>query len=266
MSINPIFLHIWGPLSIHAYGVFIALGTCIFAMLLFNDEKIKKIISTDELATFIQLFILSGYFGGRIWSMLSEPEPIDDYLLLLKFWEPGLSVLGGILLIVITLSTYAYIKKIPILQLGDRICLYAPITQAFGRIGCFFAGCCYGKALKSWWAVTYTHPYHMAPLNQSLHPTQLYSSFLLFSIFLYLFFIAQKKFKKDGMIFCIYILCVNLERIVIDFIRDDRTFTSKTGVSSLISINQWLAIFVSIGAILCMICITKWTKKTDGSI
>jgi len=264
--INPILFHLWGPLSIHAYGVCIALGVCVFATLLFNDNTMKKIISTDDLATSIQLFVIAGYLGGRIWSMLSEPEPIDNYLYLLKFWEPGLSVLGGILLIVITLTAYLHIKKIPILRFADRICLYAPITQAFGRIGCFFTGCCHGKALTAWWAVTYTNPCHMAPLYQSFHPAQLYSSFLLFSLFLYLFFIAQRKFKKPGMIFCIYILCANMERLLIDFIRDDRIFTSKVGISSILSIHQWLAIFVSFGAILCMMYITKWTKKTDGPI
>lgn len=266
MSINPIFLHVWGPLSIHAYGVFIALGACIAFTLVLRDQMLKKIISTDDLATSSQLIVLSGYFGGRICCMLSQREPIDDYLFLIKFWEPGYSILGSIIGITATLVCYLHLKKIPILQFADRISLYAPLVQSFGRIGCFFAGCCYGKALIAWWSVTYTDPYHMAPLHQSLHPSQLYSSAMLFMIFIYLFFVAQKKFKKQGMIFCTYLLCASAERFTIDFIRSDRSFIINDGIFSYLSTHQWIALFVGLCATICMICITKWTKKTDGSI
>ncbi len=259
--INPVFFHLWGPLSIHAYGVCIALGACIAFALVLHDKILKKIISTDDLATSFQIIVLAGYFGGRICCMLSQPEPIDDYLFLLKFWEPGYSILGSIIGITTALVVYLRLKKIPILIFADRIALYAPLVQGFGRLGCFFAGCCYGKTLTAWWSVTYTDPYHMAPLHQSLHPAQLYSSFMLFGLFFFLFFFMQHRLKKPGILFCMYLLCASMERFLIDFIRWDRVFTVKLGFFSLLSMHQWIALCVSAGAITCMICITKCIKK-----
>ena len=262
---NPILFHIWGPLSIHAYGVFIAIGSCLSLFLALQDSKLKKIISLDDFITSVQLIALAGFFGGRIFCAILEEQPQADIWFIFKFWEPGFSILGSVIGATITLICYLIYKKIPILQYTDRAALYIPLVQSFGRIGCFFAGCCYGTPCSYPWAITYTHQNHLAPLYQSLHPTQLYSSFILFSIFCFLFFFLQHRTKRTGVLFYTYLLCISFERFCIDFMRSDRVLTHISALSTSLSSHQIIALGIGSFAIICLGYILYGTKK-NGSI
>lgn len=252
---SPILFHVWGPLSVHAYGFCIAIGALITFTLAYYDKVIKKIAPESIRAVPMQLTLIMGYFGGRIAIMLSEPEAMKDPLFLFKFWEPGLSVLGALIAVVASLALYFYIKKIPMLIFLDRIALYAPFTHIFGRIGCFFAGCCYGIPSTSWFSVTYTDPLHMAPLNCSLHPTQLYSSLVYVGIFLFLYFIQQRRSYKPGTIIFSYVGLIAIERFLIDFMRWDRIFIAHPEFLQLFSVHQWIALTLSCAATIGIIFI-----------
>jgi len=267
MFINPTLLHLWGPLSIHIYGVCIAIGVSIALWMISNDKKTLNLISYDNLTTSIQLMILSGYIGGRLFCMLNTLEFKQNYFLLLKFWEPGFSILGSIIGIIIITSIFLWIKHVPLLKFADRIAIYAPLVQSFGRLGCFFSGCCYGQQTTAFWAIIYQNQNHMAPINIPLHPTQLYSSITLLSIFLWLYLYAQKKIKQPGIIVCYYLMLISIERFVIDFWRWDRTWWSTTGYISYFSSNQWIACLLFLSAFSGVILLTIFKKKqTYGSV
>lgn len=257
---NPTLLTLWGPLAIHAYGLCIAIGATIALVLAMRDKKLASLIKPDDLITSLQLLIFAGYVGGRIVFLISEGIFFSHFDMLVKFWEPGFSVLGSIIGVFAILGGYLYFKKISILAYLDRIALYAPLVQSFGRLGCFFAGCCYGTACNAWWAVTYTHPDHMAPLNIAIHPSQLYSSAMLLGIFLLLYFVVEKRVKTAGVIVCMYTICAGLERFLIDFFRWDRLFFNND-THALISIHQWIGLFVSASACIMLFIILRQSKK-----
>lgn len=238
---NPVLFHIYGPLAIHAYGVCIALGGILAFYLFSQDKKAQKLLSFDQMVTAIQVLFLGAYVGGRLLIMLSEDTPFDLFFMF-KFWEPGFSILGSIIGVVTGLCIYLYNKKIPILTFADRISMYVPLLQAFGRLGCFFTGCCYGAPTTAWYAVTYTHENNLAPLLCSLHPVQLYSSALLFGIFLFLYFIQQYRSEKPGTLFFSYLILVGAERFILDFIRWDRVFFAAPGLLQIFSVYQWVAL------------------------
>lgn len=266
MTINPILLHLWGPLSIHAYGVCIAIGIIIALWLLRKDTKIQRLITTTDLATALQLMVVSGYLGGRILCLISEDTQSQDFWLLFKFWEPGLSILGCIIGIALTLFTFLWYKKIPVLAFTDRISIYSPLVQSFGRLGCFFAGCCYGQHTQAWWSIIYNHPEHMAPLGIALHPTQLYSAAILLCIFLFLYWFLQQRVQISGILTCSYLMLVSIERFVVDFLRWDRTWWQSSGPWSYFSTNQWFAIGIFSTALCSIIILKSSKKKSYGSI
>ncbi len=253
---NPVLLHLYGPFSIHAYGACIALGAVIAIFLLMRDAKMQKIVTQDQLMNALQLIIVSGYFGGRLGFLISESEPLQNYVMLIKFWEPGLSILGAILGAVFTLGGYLWWHKILVLSFLDRVALYAPLVQSFGRFGCFFAGCCYGTSCSHAWAVIYTDVACMAPLNIALHPAQLYSAIILFLIFLIQYFVLQKLSKIAGTMFCGYLFLVSLERFLIDFFRWDRVFFNNN-IFLYFSIHQWLAIGIMASAFFGLMILKK---------
>lgn len=262
---NPVLFHLFGPLAIHAYGSCIALGAVSAIFLLMRDAKMQKIVTQDQLMTVLQLVIVSGYVGGRLGFLISESELTQNYTMLFKFWEPGLSILGAVIGAVLTLGAYVWWHTISALPFLDRVALYAPIAQSFGRVGCFFAGCCFGVSTSVSWAVTYTNPYHMAPLHMPLHPAQLYSAAILFCIFLLQYFVIQKIVKIPGILFFSYLLLISLERFLIDFVRADRLFLSNEYFSC-ISIHQWIAFLISLVAMIGLVVLVKQSKKNYGSV
>lgn len=262
---SPILFHIWGPFAVHWYGFCIMLGIITAGILLLRDQKIPSIISRETMINSLQLMIVAGYLGGRILCILTEPDCYHDYRLLFKFWEPGLSVSGAVIGIYIIVGIYLKLKNINILAYFDRLALYAPLVQSFGRLGCFFAGCCYGQPAQFWWSVTYTKVEQFAPLNIALHPTQLYSGLLLFLIFLFLYRYVQYNVKKIGCIFYIYLILIGIERFFIDFFRWDQAYYASPSFLQILSISQWASLLIINIGIVGIIKLTK-NNRLHGSI
>jgi phosphatidylglycerol:prolipoprotein diacylglycerol transferase len=219
---SPILLHLWGPLSIHVYGLFIALGALVGIYCASSDKVLKKLMPYDELITFVMYIMIAAVIGGRLLFAIETFKDLASWIDFFKFWQPGYSILGSLsaslFLSIVYLKTY-YGNIFFIL---DRIALYVPLAQSIARLGCYFTGCCYGVITTVWWAVVYTDQNNLAPLYTLLHPTQLYSSLTLFILFLCLQ-VMQRYCKKPGQLVGLYLIGAALERFLIDFLRADRT-------------------------------------------
>jgi phosphatidylglycerol---prolipoprotein diacylglyceryl transferase len=222
---SPILLHLWGPLSIHVYGLFVALGALTGIYCASKDKKIKAIMPNDEFMTFAIFIMIAAVIGGRLLFAIEMFDHLESWIDIFKFWEPGYAILGSIaaslLLSVMYLKTY-YGQIFLVL---DRIALYAPLAQSIARLGCYFTGCCYGICTTVSWAVVYTDHNNLAPLYTLLHPTQLYSALTLFILFICLQ-LVQKMFTKPGQLAGLYLMGTALERFFVDFFRADRELTT----------------------------------------
>jgi phosphatidylglycerol:prolipoprotein diacylglycerol transferase len=122
--------------------------------------------------------------------------------------------------------------------------IFAPsiaIGHAFGRIGCFLAGCCYGEPCTLPWAVTFTDSRTLAPPGVPLHPTQLYSAIGLLLLFAFLLFLRKKK-TFQGELFWTYLLCYSIGRFFLEFLRgDDR----GSVLGGLLSTTQAISILLA---------------------
>jgi len=185
-------LHIYGPIAIHTYGLFIALGILVFTWLISRDSRFMSMNLSGKFSEILMVGIIAGFFGGRLLYIIEEPNSFTSYLELFAFWEEGFSILGSILGILLIESWYLKKCDIPILPFSDLVSVYIPLLQTIARIGCFFTGCCCGITTTVPWAVIYTDPNTIAPLYSYLHPTQLYSAAVFFFIFILMYFILQK--------------------------------------------------------------------------
>lgn len=225
----PNLAHIYGPIYLNCYGSMIAIGLLVFRYLLLKNPARSKILTTEQFDNILLISIPIAILGGRLlwafgsWSELSSPLDI------LALWEPGYSVLGALLAILIFLPAYLKYQKISGLKLLDLAAIYTPLLHSISRIGCFLAGCCYGKITNLPWGVIYTHPDVLVPellKFTKIHPTQLYSSVLLLGIFLFMYYFAQKYFTKPGQLTGIYLILAGLERFIVDFWRADQELLS----------------------------------------
>jgi phosphatidylglycerol:prolipoprotein diacylglycerol transferase len=121
------------------------------------------------------------------------------------------------------------------------------IVHGFGRIGCFMAGCCYGKPTHSLFGVTFTNPVCQAePLHTALHPTQLYEAVFIFILMTGLIISGSKK-KFNGQLFLIYLITYAIGRGVLEIFRGDiqRGFL----IENVISNSQVIALGVIVIAV-----------------
>lgn len=253
--------HLYGPIYVYSFGLMIALGYAISFICAIRDPRRAHIITTDQFAQATTVALIAGIMGGRFLYLVSNYRSIDSWQEIFYLHEGGLSILGAVITVIIAL--YYYLKKnnIRVLLFMDLIANYAPLLQAISRLGCFFAGCCYGKPTGLPWGIIYTDPDTLAPLFCKLHPTQLYLAIGDLSIFFMLYFLKNRT-QKSGIIFCSYLLLSSLNRFIIDFWRDDQEFLFH-GHFSFFSLHQWLALIISIGALAGIIIIQKKISRNE---
>ena len=247
-------LHIYGPIAIHSYGLMIALGLLIFIYLVRRDPRFKKLDLENYFSSLIMIGIVAAIIGGRLLYFYSYPQTYTGLASFFAFYEGGFSILGSVLGVLLTLPAYLLYAQIPILPLLDLVSIYGPLLQSVSRLGCFFAGCCYGMPTTKPWAITYTDTGSVAPLYVCLHPTQLYSSALLLLIFAFQYFVGRHYFKKTGQLICSYLMLISAERFFVDFWRGDRMTDAP------LSINQYVA-FGIFSAALIGFLITSYRRS-----
>ncbi len=247
-------LNLFGPFSINVYGVFAFLGVLTLFVLSSLDASRQAIIDLEQHSSIFVWMVIGGVLGARLLNVLANwrgfmSQPADIF----KIWDGGLSLMGGLIAVVLVGWICTSIAEIDSLQYADLMSIYAPLMQAIARIGCFFAGCCYGAPLSfksSLLGVVYKNPMSLAPTNICLHPVQLYSVALSGCIFFGLFLFSRFQKAKPGVIFCLYLFCEGLARAAVDLFRGPsqtgslRNFMLPQPYS--VTLSQTLAIFVAI--------------------
>lgn len=238
-----------GKFTVHGYGLMIGLGFLI-GVLLACDKAKKKGFSADHLSSIAMCVLIIGFLGGKIlFVIVNFGTFIKQPLAVLG--SEGFVVYGGVITGVASIFAYCAIKKIETFEYLDLIGTYVPLVQAFGRIGCFCAGCCYGKRTDSWLGVVFPEGC-FAPAGVKLYPTQLFMAIGDFIIFLCLLYYYNHKRKIPGMIAVLYLIMYSIGRFLIEFVRDD-----ERGSVGLLSTSQFIAIFIAIAGIILMNYINK---------
>ncbi len=219
----PILIKI-GPLTIHAYGFLMAIGVGLGVWFMYAQAK-KQGLNAPKLldaAFYILIISLIGaklvLFVGNFSYYAENPKE------LLWIAKTGGVFQGGLAFGVIFALWYLHKHRIPTWKVGDLAGAALALGHGFGRIGCFLAGCCWGRTCALPWAATfrndYAHNLTGIPLNEALHPVQLYEAGLNFLNFFILFLVLKKK-KFDGQVFALYITNYSIIRYITEFFRGD---------------------------------------------
>ena len=210
MMPDPIFL------NIHMYGIMIAIGVLCAFVTLFAVAKKKSIDGkfTDFVFYNGLVSIAVGFGSAALFQAVYDyiEDPSTGF-----HFNGGLTFIGGLIGGVICfLLIYAFYRRKYTARLYQVISILPCsilIAHAFGRVGCFFAGCCYGKETDSLLGVQFPD------LPNPVHPTQLYEAaflFVMFAICLYL--VIKKDFKHN---LSIYLITYGIFRFFLEYLRDD---------------------------------------------
>jgi phosphatidylglycerol---prolipoprotein diacylglyceryl transferase len=235
----------FGSLHIYAYGFFIVVGFVTAVVL--AALKIRKSNSGVSFENIVDLFfytVLSGFIGSRLLFVLINFDVYRQHpAQIFKIWEGGLVFYGGLALAAMVAFWYMRWHRLPVWKSADLISPLIALGLFFGRIGCFFAGCCYGEETSLPWAVVFRNRDSLARLNVPLHPTQLYDAVNGLAIFFFLSWMEKRK-TFDGQIFWLFLFLYATTRFFIEIFRGDpRGFLFGDLLSTSQAIGILLAIF-----------------------
>lgn len=223
---HPILFKI-GSFELASYGLMTALGYAAAAGYLVR--RIKAIqLDKDTFWNLIFIAFIGALAGSKLLYIIVSWPMLGDTLAqklthIIKDFRYGFVFFGGMIVSVAGLIVYMKKKKLPILKTADFLIVGLPLGHALGRIGCFLAGCCYGRPTDSIFGVVFTHPHSLVPPELRgipLHPTQLYESVCNLLLFWWLHQ-AYKKKHRPGAILIRYIIGYAAMRFLIEFFRGD---------------------------------------------
>lgn len=234
-----------GTFTIHTYGACIALGALLGILLITHEAK-KQGYNQQQILDLAFYLLIAAIIGSRVFYILLNPGYyLQHPLEMLMIWRGGLVFYGGFLFAFAACFLYLKRKNLPFLKTCDLLVPGLALGEVFGRIGCFFAGCCYGDPTTLPWSVTFTHPHSLAKLGVPLHPTQLYASLKALLIFIILMSFRRRQ-RGEGQITWLYILLYAIGRLIIEQLRGDERGLLIFGVITLTQAIAFLMIPLSL--------------------
>ena len=258
---HPVLFTLPNGFQIHVYGLMttLALGLPMFLAHRWGKQ--------DGMPKDFVLDLVLMCFGGTIlgaraeyvranWSQFSDNLPA-----IFDLRSGGQVFYGGLVTVVALLMLYSWRKKIHPLLLLDLMVPCLALGQAIGRLGCLFAGCCYGAPTDLPWAITFTNPDSVAPLNVALHPTQLYETGYCLLLAGGLIWLRGRK-RFVGQVFLTYFTVYPILRSLNELVRDD----AQRGYFMEGLLGQSLTNAQGISLAMCAAALTGWfilSRKKD---
>jgi phosphatidylglycerol:prolipoprotein diacylglycerol transferase len=228
-----------GSFSVPTYGVLVALG--FLAGLAITLRLGRRAGLPSEPLTNLAIYCaLGGIAGAKLFMFLFDWE---------YYWQNpseifSLSTLqaagvfhGGFIVALIVAVLYIRHLQLPPLQTIDCFAPGIALGHAIGRLGCFAAGCCWGRQCDLPWAVKFhTDEAAPVPLNVPLHPAQLYESAANLVIFGILYRLSQRN-ERPGQIFGLYLVLYATARFIVEFFRNH-----EQSLVAGLSLTQWISV------------------------
>jgi phosphatidylglycerol:prolipoprotein diacylglycerol transferase len=287
-QINPVLLHIWGPIAIRWYALAYLAGLLLgwWAIVRMLHQKSlwanppfngKPPATAEDIGDLVVWVTLGVIIGGRLgWVILYgtilcgiSPDAASCHGLPMGFvtepwrifaaWDGGMSFHGAAIGVIVAIILFCRKRKLPLFPIGDLICAVQPIGQFFGRIANFINGELWGKPTHVPWAMIFPRAPDLVPTPR--HPSQLYEAALEGLLLFVILQIGIRVFRwheRPGLVSGIFLVGYAVLRYFVEFFREpDAPFLAG------ISMGQALSILFLIGgfAVLWMV----YAKPKDAA-
>jgi phosphatidylglycerol:prolipoprotein diacylglycerol transferase len=245
---HPILLKL-GSFELHTYG---ALGAVAFLVIvsiaLWRSRQLG--LDPDRVVDVIFYTSLISIAGSRLLYVAQNPENFKTLWDVVNIRTGGLVFYGALVTGLPVAGGLMLRYNLPFYKLMDVFATTFPIAHAITRLGCFAAGCCYGVPTDRPWAVIFSDPRSVAPLQVALHPTQLYEVGTNLIIAAAVWWQYGRK-KFDGQAMLLYLMLYAATRSVNEMFRGDaeRGYFMKEVFGEVLSLSQGVSIVVAIAAL-----------------
>jgi phosphatidylglycerol:prolipoprotein diacylglycerol transferase len=249
--VHPLLFNL-GDLKVHSYGLMVALGF-LAALAWVRYRAPKEGLPAPAMIDLAFWLMLAAIVGSRLaFIAVDWPHYARDPVAVFKIWEGGLVFYGGLIACIFTAWFYLKRRSWSFWKVADVFMPGVALGHAFGRIGCFLAGCCYGRGCdpKAWYAVRFPGlPESLAPAGIPLFPVQLFEAGANLAIFVFLAWYSRKK-AFDGQILLLYLITYALSRIVLELFRGD----AERGyvIQGWLSTSQFLGVILLLAALVVL--------------
>ena len=221
------------PIKIFGFGTMLMLafvGSIWLATWRARREKLNPEMISD-LAVWL---FLGGLIGARVFFLFQYWQHLHSFWEVFSIWKGGIVFYGSAMGATVAFFIYRRLRPFPLLPMLDVVAPSTALGIAFGRLGCFLNGCCWGDRCDIYpWVVTF--PARSAPWGSQvkaglisidaarslpIHPTQLYSAldgFLLLALLSAYYPIR----RRDGEVFGLLLVLYPITRFLIEHLRND---------------------------------------------
>ena len=245
-----------GPITIKTYGFCMALG--FFAAWQVLGRLCRRSGRNPEaFSNLVVLLLIGGVLGSRVayviehWSAEFAVHPAD----VVKVWQGGLVFYGGLIFAIAVFVVWCRVRRERMAPVADLFVTVIPLAHAFGRVGCFFFGCCYGCRSESVCAVAF--PKHSPAWNAQVEaglispsataslpvlPTQLFEAAAVLCLFALLLFVFLRNWRRrPGFATGCYLAGYACIRFGVEFLRNDmRQHFGKMPIGQVISLGLFV--------------------------
>jgi phosphatidylglycerol:prolipoprotein diacylglycerol transferase len=238
------FITVFG-IKIPMYGLMIAAGVAAGVFVAWRFPCKRGIPRQDVLfaCCYAGIGALVGakllYLAVTLPQILLVPDPPPlSWGLVQALFSGGFIFYGGVLGGLLGIYVYCRRYKLGFLKLTEILIPSVPLAHAVGRIGCFFAGCCYGRPMDPPWGLFFREDSFALP-GVALFPVQLFESALNLVLFAVLFIFSRRE-RRAGSVLGFYLVGYGVERFALEFFRYD----AIRGVFLGLSTSQWISLLL----------------------
>jgi phosphatidylglycerol:prolipoprotein diacylglycerol transferase len=239
-------------LDLHSYGLLIAVGFALGTVLAAREAR-RLGMDGEAMLDLIFWVLVTGIAGSRLAFVLLNAGAFvslcrdhGDCAAPLKIWQGGLIFYGGVLGAAASVWHFVRKQRWPFAQVADVLAPSLALGHAFGRMGCFLAGCCYGKP----WSHGVVFPPGSAASDElgrgftpPLHPTQLYEAAGELAIF-FVLVSMRRRLGFRGATALLYALMYGVLRFNVELFRGD----AARGFVGFLSTAQVISLLLVAGA------------------
>ncbi len=243
-----------GPFTVHSFGLCVALGflAALYAMTRLARRGFVPGLPEEGVSQLVICAMAGGAAGARFayvcehWSVEFAGRPFVEVF---RFDKGGLMFYGGLFGAIVVIALFSRAKKVSLIRVLDLCAAVLPLGHAFGRVGCFLNGCCFGRVCES--ALSVTYPAHSpawweqvgegligrgAPESLPVLPSQLIEAVANLVLFAALFALARRKPSK-GFLSGVYLICYAAIRFITETLRSDpRMMVGPLTISQFLSL------------------------------
>ena len=239
-------------LEITYYGLIIAIGMALGVFVACKNAKFRGLVADDFILAACYVLPLA-IIGARLYYVTFSGETYS-FGEIFRIWDGGMAIYGGVIGGAIGVALFCLIHKKNFLDVADVVAPSLILGQAIGRIGCYFAGCCYGIEVTNeslmWFPLS-------TQINEVWHLSTFFYESLwnLLAFVILLILLRKNKYKFRGSSIAMYFILYGIGRAWIEALRGDSLYIG------VIKVSQLLSILLIIGGLLLILINFLLVKK-----